>query len=204
MEKVNTTEIVKNFFEEFPDATILLYGPRRSGKTWFLNSLLPKIKKQYKRIYIFKNTVLEDQDVYDGFKVQKMENRVLKKIITVAKTISKKKTSSYPMLLIFDDVLSTVDIETKKMLQDIAQEGRHINISCIFATQTLRNVITPSFRDNMDMSIFAKPRGSASRFIFDNYFRATENEDKFKELLSEQDKYEKIVLNHQTGKIDIG
>ncbi|KKP78367.1 MAG: hypothetical protein UR73_C0001G0007 [candidate division WS6 bacterium GW2011_GWF1_35_23] len=148
------SDLYKNF-------SMLLWGPRRSGKTTFLFTLLEKLLKIInidKSIIIkYKNTSEKDKD-NDGilnFELSDSSLWILNSIIVEQKKIFQDEELSKKSLhyfIIFDDIQSTESFLKEKfnlIINTLLVEGRHINISIIITIQQ-KNFLQKQQRDNFD------------------------------------------------------
>ena len=182
---------------------VMMFGPRRAGKTFWMKNYINTNLKKFSRVVVFKNSDTEDPDksVYGGDK-KIVENvwdlKKLNEFILLAKYF-KKKGKKYKMVLIFDDVLdSLTDVKNRGLLLQIASRGRHWNkyLQIWILSQSLGNhLIDPLFVDNLDYLMISKipmkPREVIRKtFIPDK----KEFEEVEKHLI--QKKYSKIIYDY--------
>lgn len=197
------TEKTINFTVENP--LILMFGPRRSGKSFWMKNYVDNNIKKFAKITIFKNSDTEsdvaDTSVYgDNKKIEEnvWDLKKLYKFIELAKYF-KKKRKTYKMMLIFDDVLdSLTDPRNRGLLIQIASRGRHWNkyLQIWILSQSLGNrLIEPLFVDNLDYLIITKIPMKSREDIRKTYIPdKNEFEEVEKHLI--QKKYSKIVYDY--------
>lgn len=147
-----------------PGYTVVLYGPRRSGKTKLLMNICQRIRPYYKEVIVFTKTkasgeyhkILPYAHVIEG-----LDEEILQALIDMQKGRKKADTrgeemGNYNMLIILDDVMSE-KLRYKKRLDSVFFEGRHYNITLFVLVQDVKG-IGPATSVNTDLAFsFALP-----------------------------------------------
>lgn len=147
-------------FELFrPGYTIVLYGPRRSGKSRLIRALCSHYRPYFPTAVVF--TATKDSGEYFGFfpfdhVIDGLDEDLLWDLLA---TQSKKKKAetrgedmgNYNLLIIFDDCMSE-DLRYKKLFNKIFYNGRHYNITLIVSLQDVKG-IAPAATANTDVAI---------------------------------------------------
>lgn len=179
----------------------LLYGKRRSGKTYYLNKYVKKNYKKYFKIFIFKNTLLEGAYT---FKEKIMKKVVLAqfdldKVQAVAKLqqMFKKQKKRRPFLIIFDDVLDSMNIDERRQMEIFGMNGRHYGyLEIIFVAQTITKFMSPAFRSNFDyIIVFKIPRGIDADTVRREFLGLNNNDFLVMKHKMQTTKYLKIVID---------
>lgn len=176
MEKTYTaydkSEIERHF-------VMLLAAPRRSGKSYLVNKLLIEggIGKQYQHIIIASPT-MEFKDEYPiedklpGVKIHKFTDN-LKDNIQILMQEQKRanklhfeqptKYKPVHTLVILDDCIDSKLMQyrsSENIADEIAERGRHYNVSLIVSSQSLSS-ISPSLRKNAELIVLFSPTNYA-------------------------------------------
>lgn len=154
-----------------PDFTIILFGRRRSGKSYFLIPLLFQLRPYFPLVFCFTRTghtgdlgrYFSPDLVFDDFSHEK-----LLEILELQKPRYKEALDStvridengnrvmdnINILIVCDDVFSsTISLRHDKAFQTVFFEGRHYNLSFIITCQDLK-FVPPAVKGNTDLTIF--------------------------------------------------
>lgn len=146
----NVIPTVKNFDPKtLPENfSMIIYGRRRSGKTFQLRQAVYDIRKRFTDVYLFSDTAeLQDEDYQyipsknriKGLQEDKMEAIISKQkeIIQYNKAKSKNDQIKSVPLIILDDIISDPKVRSSSVLNSLYTLGRHVGISVITLTQEI-------------------------------------------------------------------
>lgn len=181
------------------DATVLVLGRRRSGKSWLMRDIFYH-KRNIPMPLVFSGT--EDASPFfgdfvpDSFIYSKYESDVVAKFLTrQSKKIKKAKEQGLSpdgkintnnAILAMDDLLHEAsewkrDTGTKELVFN----GRHYNTLFILALQYVYG-IPPEFRNNLDyVFIFADPSPKNRRKLYDDFGNTIETFKEFCDILDQ-------------------
>lgn len=201
--------------EHFADnPSILVYGSRRSGKSYlvrhlykayfsktiditFVYSLSPKTCEFY-RDFIKQVDPINNPQIFQG----EVPNGFLAKIDALNDARRKAKEKPYKILLIIDDGLST---RTKfdDMLTQCFIRGRHSDLSVIFCTQN-HSLLSQNWKQNADYQLVGRNLGAGREFFYKSYLNDRKKDEAYK-LLAECKDFWFLVLPLQdtTDKEDL-
>jgi len=147
------------------NAFILIFARRRSGKSFAVQRLIYENRKNYDEVYLFSNTIdLQPKSEYgfipDDHKYNKLDKEVIEDILEtqqeqIQENLKKggKKKKVDHILIILDDIISdSTFLRRNSIIDKLAVQGRHSNISVIVLTQnfTGQTGISPAMRKNSD------------------------------------------------------
>ena len=139
--------------------SIIIYGPRGSGKTFLCSDLIYKMRDNFDLIYLFSNTAKLQKNVFDFIpnKIEGYDEDVLQEIVTKQKNQVQLSHSTgcdiKKIIVVFDDVISNNKIRNSPILNDLYVSGRHLRITPILLSQSIggKSGIPIVIRDNSDM-----------------------------------------------------
>jgi len=148
-------------FAQIPiDATILLIGKRRSGKTKFIFSLLEYFRPWFPRVFVFTKTkysgeyakYIPRQFIITGLDIEKFG--ALLAIQKLYKKAQEEGTfgGNNKVLFIIDDCLSD-GLKYQSLIDESFFEGRHLNMMIIVSSQDPKG-IAPAVKGNADLSVY--------------------------------------------------
>lgn len=135
--------------------SLLLCGPRQSGKTTTLINLIyhyySRVYK-YHQIYLFSPSVFLDPqyNMIDCKKYEDFDSDLVQKLLNDLKYTIKNygKDRTPRVLFIFDDIISDPNAHNSySLISSLFIKGRHYNADVIIATQSL-TMISPVIRKN--------------------------------------------------------
>lgn len=145
-----------------PDGTTVLFGRRRSGKSWLVRELIYRYNHLFRQVVVLTNTADNDfWGQYVPFRfIHQYDSFVIARVIAHQKAIMahNKLHADEPdklinpyMALILDDIVSK-DKHHDEWLNTVFYEGRHSNISIFITTQHPR-ALPPGVRSNADVAV---------------------------------------------------
>lgn len=187
-----------------PDGTMVLFGRRRSGKSWAIRFILSNYAHIYRQILVLTNTKQNDfwsEHVPFRF-IHEYSQFVIEKIITHQRSIMahnklhadqpEKLVNPY-MAVILDDVVSK-NLQHDEFLKMLFYEGRHAKIA-IFITTQHPKALPPGVRSNADVAVIfpqiSEGDVDAIRTQYCNFF---ENKHDFVLFLNENTKDHGCVI----------
>lgn len=167
-------------FETLPENFfVIVYGARRTGKTYAISCLLDEIKDKFDFAYLFSATALlhkgeegelDFEMIRDEAKFQGFDEDALKRIIERQKAVkehnnsvtSKREKKPNRTLIIFDDFVHEKGVRFSKIFTELPVLGRHYGLSVICLSQGYSAVgssgLNPATRQNADMVVTFLPR----------------------------------------------
>ena len=147
-----------------PGYTVILYGPRRSGKSTFIRNICQRIRPWFPDVVVF--TTTKDSGEYFGFipidnVVDGLDEDLLMKLILNQRRKKREESrgkdqGNYELLVIIDDCMSE-KLRYKDIFNKVFFNGRHYNITLIVTVQDVKGV-APAATINADLAYsFALP-----------------------------------------------
>lgn len=136
--------------------SILIFGKRRTGKSFWLRWYLYERRKDFNEIYLFTKT--EENNFYNkflpkGFIYPGFIKSKLDMIVRRAKALKKAEGKEPKMFVIGDDLASDYRIhKSDNSLIGLYTEGRHRGITCAYLSQKFK-AVDPAIRNNADLVI---------------------------------------------------
>lgn len=190
--------------ENFSDnPSILVYGSRRSGKSYlvrhlykeyfkhsidltFVYSLSPRTCDFY-RDFVKQVNPIENPQIFCG----EIPNAFLDKVDALNDARRKAKEKPLKILLIVDDGLST-KTKFNDMMTQCFIRGRHSELSIIFCTQN-HSLLSQNWKQNADYQFVGKNSGAGRDFFYKSYLTEHKKDVAFK-VLSECKDFWFLVL----------
>lgn len=164
------------------DASIVVYGMRRTGKSFLSRWLLYNVAQHFPAIVVITETKLNgfwQQFVPEKYVHEMYDPRIIKKIIDIqkARKLQAEKDPNYNpnMCVILDDCISDASLKNDEWFKRLYANGRHLKIFVLTTSQMAKGV-NPTVRNNADYA-----------FIF-KLFSAGQKESLFEDYLSFMDK----------------
>lgn len=190
-----------------PDGSCVLFGTRRTGKSWMMRYLLWQYRYLYRAVIIITNTKQNDfwgQYVPFRFIHTPYDPFVIGRILEQQKALLafNKLNAGNPgaiinpyIAIILDDVVSG-NMHHDPMLNALFYEGRHSCISIFIATQYPK-ALPPGVRGNADLVVvFPQDSLVEQDIIREQYFNFFESKDDWQITLMEYTRdHSCIVLN---------
>lgn len=166
-----------------PDATILILGRRRSGKSFLTRDIFYHHKNIPSGVVFsgteeaspFFSNFIPDSFIHSEYDPELMESIMnhQKKKIREAKTEGLSETGKHPsnnLFIVLDDMLHDAqNWKKEKTIKSIFFNGRHYNFLFILTMQYPLG-ITPELRSNIDyIFVFNEPSLKNRRKIYDDY-----------------------------------
>jgi len=194
----------KNAFDPKENYTMALIGSTKSGKSTFLDYLIPKINNMYDLIVLF--SVNAHAKVYD--KLKKLHNlmafeQFIPEVVEDLHKFNKKTDNSLKFLILMDDEINN---KYSSVVKNMFCTYRNANISSIFSGQDY-TFLAKNVRNNINyVFIFKQNAEESINDVIDKFLKGTLNEVLFgkmsaiaKRKLRKDDKYEimyKFVKSH--------
>lgn len=141
-----------------PGYTIILYGPRRSGKSKLIANICQRMRHYFPEVVCF--TMTKSSAEYFGYLpynrvIEGLDEDLLEKLFKhqqkLKEAMSRGEDVGNPNLLIILDDCMAEGLRYKKTFNKIFYNGRHVNITLIVAVQDVRG-IAPSATINCDVA----------------------------------------------------
>lgn len=141
-----------------PGYTIILYGPRRSGKSKFIRNICQRMAPWFPEVVCFTMTKssaeyfnwLPYNRVIEGLDEELLE-KLFKHQQKLKEAMSRGEDVGNPNLLVILDDCMAEGLRYKKTFNKLFYNGRHVNITLIVAVQDVRG-IAPSATINCDVA----------------------------------------------------
>lgn len=165
-----------------PDFAILVFGIRRTGKSFLTRYLLYHLRKNFPLVFCMTETKLNNfwqQHIPDKYVFEDFNEAVLTKYIQMQTDLIKKYRDNPDAVntakaWCFDDVVSSEHIRKSFSLSRMYTLGRHLHTFIILLTQHSKGV-NPIIRYNTDMVIIRKMPSKAQReSIIEDYLHFIE------------------------------
>jgi hypothetical protein len=207
VEIFDPTTLPKNF-------SGMIIGKRRTGKSVFLKDMLYKIRKWYKKIFIFSETLHLQPDLYTFIPKENRYNsfnqEALQSIwdtqmsyvmseLEIKPDLDKSKLDH--VMIIFDDCINDVKFRGSKILKDLHVMGRHNCIASIILSQTISGKwgIDGVCRQNEDLVVSFMLKEEYNRDLLVEQFLSVENKKigmkLYRDIVNE-DQYQAIVIEN--------
>ncbi len=146
----------------------VIIGKRRTGKTVFLKDMMYKIRKWYKTIYIFSETLHLQPNIYnfipkenrynsfDQAKLNEIWDKQASKIMAqLEQDPNADKNDMDHIMIIFDDCINDERFRNSEILNRMHVSGRHVCISSIICSQVIsgRWGVNGVCRNNEDLVV---------------------------------------------------
>lgn len=187
-----------------PDSSSIMFGIRRTGKSFFMRWYYYHWKDYFDQIFVFTGTKLNgfwQQFVPEKFVFDGLDEGRLDDIIAFAKKIHDEpqwaRTEGYSerTAVALDDVIAEEGIRRQADHGPLAQLfvlGRHLKMSVSLATQ-LPTGVPPKVRDNLDFAVFFKQTKNKSKERFADEYMGRLNRKTAFELI---ELYTKVTDAH--------
>jgi hypothetical protein len=142
-----------------PGYTIVLYGPRRSGKSVMIRNICQRMRHYFPEVIVF--TMTKSSAEYFNFipyarVIEGLDEALLERLIDhqmeLKKAMSRGEDVGNPNLLVILDDCMAQGLRYAKTLNRLFYNGRHSNITLIVSVQDVRG-IAPSATINTDIAI---------------------------------------------------
>jgi hypothetical protein len=183
---------------EYPDPdkegglSIVIYGRRRAGKTWFTRWYWYHRRNFFEEIYVFTDTkgmsfydqAIPNVYVCDGWNAERL-SLILKRAKRLWEKKQKKGGGGKPRILLWlEDLAGSEQVRYSDLLKGLYVKGRHYGITIGFNIQKTTAVL-PIVRVNTDIAVvFLQQSKSEVSVIYDSYLSTTMNERTATELIN--------------------
>jgi hypothetical protein len=173
--------------ESLPDDfCCILYGMRRTGKSFMMRHILYLKRDKFPFIIVFTKTkmngfwqkIVPEEFIHEGYQPSVLQRTLdhQRKILSQSPDIKEK--INFRILFIFDDVISDQNLmRYDHALSEMFTAGRHYNTATLFATQDPKGVSTYA-RGNTDVvMIFLQKTIRAKKSLYDDYMSSLSFEE---------------------------
>lgn len=183
---------------EYPDPdtegglSIVIYGRRRAGKTFFTRWYWYHRRNFFDEIYVFTDTkgmnfydhVIPSVYVCDGWNPERLE-MILKRARKLWEKKQKTQKKGKPKILLWlEDLAGSEQVRYSDLLKGLYVKGRHYGITIGFNVQKTTAVL-PIVRINTDIAVvFVQQSESEVQVIYDSYLSTTMNKRTATELIN--------------------
>ncbi len=178
--KRSTPVPIKEPLEEFqwpwirPDATVVCYGKRRTGKTWFIRDMMSRMVKFFPFGMVFSKTAFNGfwqqhiprDFIYDGLNEAALSGLLEEQQLLVQ--VKDPHINPYKFIIL-DDIVGKWS-HGHPLLERLFTQGRHYKIFTVITTQYPK-LISPALRDNVDYAVIFKQSSNISiQALHEMYF----------------------------------
>lgn len=194
----------------------MIIGKRRSGKSIFLKDMMYKIRKWYKDVYIFSETLYMQPGLYnfipkenrfysfDQAKLNEIWDKQAAKIMAQLEIDpDADKTKMDHIMVIFDDCINDNHFRTSEILNRMHVSGRHLCISSCILSQVIggRWGVNGVCRQNEDLVVCFILKSEDDRDLLVEQFLSTDTKKVgmklFKDIVSgDEDEFQAIVIEN--------
>ena len=160
----------KKIFNSKEHHSIMILGPRRTGKSNFIASIFKNLEKKFDLIIIFCNNL--QSSVYNFLKKDQrllVFDRFQPKIINELDYYQSETKNFLNILFLFDDCSNRSDVKYNNSLLQLFIRGRNIRASVIFSTQSLI-FVSKDGRQNLDFLVTFNPKSIEATEALSQYF----------------------------------
>ena len=194
-----------------PDSPVIVaIAKRRSGKSFLIRDILYQIRKRFCGGIIMSGTE-EANGFYEGMGIppayifHDFDEAALERLVDTQKRLTKAGTAQ-PVFVVLDDVAYSKTIFNRKVIRELALNGRHYRITLILALQYALD-IPPAIRSNLDYVMLLRDNINREK-LYKNFFHGlVPNFAFFNELMDScTSDYRTLVLDnaaHSTRLSDI-
>lgn len=171
------------------DSAMLVYGIRRTGKSFFMRWLLSHMNHLFPWVIMMTKTKINgfwQQCIPERFIHEHFDSAVLAYMLRMQEdAITKERTNPDPRkpnlrkLIGFDDVISQEDIHSCKALEDCYTRGRHLQIFVFLLTQHTK-AVSPTIRTNCDFVVVFRMFSKQQKMsIYEDYLSFMPKQEAF-------------------------
>lgn len=180
-----------------PDATVLILGRRRSGKSWLVRDIMYHHKNIPSGV-VFSGTesvspffsgFIPDVFIHSEYKPEVMKEMMDKQAMRIRKCKEQGlsddgKLPSNNRFIILDDLQDNASMWNKeRTIRTLFYNGRHYNYLFLLTLQYIIG-IDPGLRSNLDyVFVFAEPNIKNKRKIYENYAGMVDDFDTFRAIM---------------------
>lgn len=152
-----------------PDATVVVQGRRRTGKSTFVTEMLLRRRRLYPKIFMFTGTKRNNywQQYLPVHKIAEgLDDDLLGELIELNSARYEQwkiewertgKVRGNPLtLFVFEDLVAEKILRQAPHLETATMNGRHHGVPCYIMAQVIVG-LTPNQRDNIDEWVFFRP-----------------------------------------------
>ena len=177
-----------------PDFTIVIYGKRRTGKTFGVRTIMKALKMYFPTVFVFTGTKMDleyEANVPDAFIFPGWNPEIMDKIMRwqEKRIYEMRKTGennvNLNVLIVLDDVITGKHLQYDEVIKRAFFNGRHYYITLIINSQDSK-ALGPELRSNTDMVGMFRVRSKRDKLaIRENFADFLENDTEFDEVMDE-------------------
>ena len=178
-----------------PDSSAILYGIRRTGKSFFMDWYYSNWAPYYQQFFVFTKTTVNgfwQRRVPPAAIYKDLEDSDLQSILDFQQKVktdpawAQREGYDGRTGVLFDDVIDDNYVRhygDKGALASLFVQGRHLSCSVMLATQ-FPTAVPPKCRDNVDMVVFFKTSKNSSMERFHDEYMGRLNRKTAMELIN--------------------
>ena len=169
----NNFSIKKFRPDEMPDSPVIVaIAKRRSGKSFLIRDILYRMRKRFCGGIIMSGTeeanrFYESMGVPPAYIYHDFDEPALERLVETQKRLT-KMGKAQPVFAVLDDVAYSKTIFNKKVIRELALNGRHYRITVILALQYALD-IPPAIRSNLDYVMLLRDNINRDK-LYKNFF----------------------------------
>jgi len=190
--------VFKPEFVKGKNFAMLVFASRNSGKSHFVKYMIINYFKELFDSFIFisdsPDEIEEYSEIIHGVTLRAWDETILQKIQARNEHLKAKGKRTANVCIIFDDKISN-KIKNEDSLLQIFARGRHVGISIIFLSQSIKFADT-AWRSNADIIVSLKANSSTARErLIENILMGTLDIPNYKD---EKIVYRNIIKKYMT------
>ena len=156
-----------------PDSPVIVaIAKRRSGKSFLIRDILYQIRKRFCGGIIMSGTeeangFYESMGIPPAYIFHYFDEAALERLVDTQKRLTKVGTAQ-PVFVVLDDVAYSKTIFNRKVIRELALNGRHYRITLILALQYALD-IPPAIRSNLDYVMLLRDNINREK-LYKNFF----------------------------------
>lgn len=214
LEELQASQL-KEILMDYDAPTIISFGKRRSGKSWFTRDCLELLKDRYPFGLVMSGTAhngfwqhhIPDSYIYDHYDprvLAKLLGRQMKLVLAMEHHPELQGVINPEVFVILDDIIHDKAVRYDPVLTSFFTFGRHFKITIFICSQYAKG-INPTLRGNCDIVIMYKQRQEIQEKSLFEDFAELMKRDAFDELMKSSTRVpHTCVIMHSEGKYDSG
>ena len=158
---------------EMPDSPVIVaIAKRRSGKSFLIRDILYQLRKRFCGGIVMSGTeeangFYESMGVPPAYIFHDFDEPALERLVETQKRLT-KTGKAQPVFVVLDDVAYSKTIFNRKVIRELALNGRHYRITLILALQYALDV-PPAIRSNLDYVMLLRDNINRDK-LYKNFF----------------------------------
>ncbi len=201
----------------YPWATLAIFAPRGSGKSFCLRDLLYKNKDKFPAIVVicpseksnkFYQYIIPDLFIYDEFDESTLDaiRNIYERQTRLLAGLPSWMNDEYDttVLIIMDDCMTAdKSVRNSVLVKDLYKLGRHFKFGLWVVVQYL-NDLPPDLRINLDYTIILGSAGKSMQYKFYDFLGGFDDKHQFAQVMKEYtNNFGCLVKDGKTGSTEV-